>query len=429
MEAGNNRKFTIEELAFYLSFTLAIFLPTFHIHLGSMGAALVNLSIIWVLALTFFISRLYFRGRLVKFSLPIFSYFLIYLILIIISMLNGYIYGGVDIIIRDLFELYRPILYFLVFIFSYSLMSSLNDFKSFDKFLSYVFLLVVLMGVNQYLRIFDYFSLLYTKSHNVTSGRVSVPFVNPYDFAFFMTFYVLFYFYKVISGRYIYFPFLMLSCLMIVLPQSRSVVGGFGLGVLLLLPFSFLLVEFTLKGFRVNKVVLRFFVFSVIALVGILLILPVIVEKLPYLSGQFIKLLNGEGLGKSASIRLGQLLFSYDQSINLMVVLFGNGPAKSEMEFVESIYVYFYYRYGVVGLVVFFIFPWVIGLYSSFKLASRGSEEFKPIFLALFSWFIMIPLLVIGNNFTEQVRLSFFYYTMLGLCVGAVFRVRVNKKV
>lgn len=429
METVRAGQGSVEKSAFYLSFVIAILLPTFHVYFGALGAAFVNLSIISILAMTFTVTSLYAGRPLVKYFLAIFLYFLIYFIFILVSMLSGYIYGGVDIIGRDFFELYRPVLYFFTFFISYSFISSEDEFKPLEKFLNVIFIIVVLLGINHYFRIIDYISLLYTKSHNVTSGRVSAPFVNPYDYAFFMTFYVLLYFFKVISGRYVYLPLFVVSCFMIVLPQSRSVVGGFGLGVLLFLPISFFLLESVLKNFRVNGIVFNFLAISVLVLTGLILVLPIIIEKLPYLSGQFIKLLNGEGLGKSASLRFEQLLFAYDQSVNFMVVLFGNGPAKSELEFVESVYAYFYYRYGILGFSAFFIFPLSLGIYSSFILAKRSTQDLKPLFLALFSWFIMIPLLVIGNNFTEQVRLSFFYYAMLGLCVGAVFRMRVNIKV
>jgi hypothetical protein len=142
-----------------------------------------------------------------------------------------------------------------------------------------------------------------------------------------------------------------------------------------------------------------------------------LIESFPYLTGQFVKFLNGEGAGGSANARLDQLLFAIDKaSNNGFIWVFGNGPAKNEMEYVESIYTYQFYRYGIVGVVLYFIVPLLVCSWLSWRcmmLVGFKSQDF-PIYFALLLWFLTIPLMSIGNNFTEQIRLSFFFYTFVG---------------
>jgi len=65
-----------------------------------------------------------------------------------------------------------------------------------------------------------------------------------------------------------------------------------------------------------------------------------------------------------------------------------------------------------------------LACYLSFKLV--GYYGYKNTnFGLLFSilvFFLTIPILSIGNNFTEQARISFFYYVFLGLIAASYYR-------
>lgn len=348
--------------------------------------------------------------------------FIFFLLHISLSMLVGATFGGVDIIQRDLYEFHRPILYLLTFAIAFIVFSRTGLILKFERLLLFAFFVLVLIGLNQYFGFYDYISQLYTKEHNVNSRRVSAPFVNPYDYAFMMSFFILYFFLKMIyAGRIFILP-LLIALVTFILPQSRSVAGTFLVGFFVVLPTVLLLLEFDFKRLVVSKKLYLFSFLLLVALVVFVASIPYLLENFRYLTGQFVRLLEGEGIGRSANIRLEQFLFALEKAAsNPLIMLFGNGPAKSELEYVESIYNYQFYRYGLVGFLLYFVALIGLGVYFAWRILNniRRHHISYPFFLALLVWFLIIPLMSVGNNFTEQIRLSFFFYSMLGLLAAS----------
>lgn len=212
---------------------------------------------------------------------------------------------------------------------------------------------------------------------------------------------------------------------MLILPQSRSAVGSFLIGFFILLPVTLLFLEYLRRpGFLSYKFVfLQFIILSMI--VVFLMTINFLIENFSYLTGQFIRLLEGKGIGRSGNIRIEQFLFALDKANHPLILLFGNGPAKSELEYVESIHNYQFYRYGLTGLLLYFLVPICCGIFYSWNIlrAIGHRHPLYPLFLCVFIWYLLISALSIGNNFTEQVRLSFFFYSTLGMLasVNATF--------
>jgi hypothetical protein len=333
-------------------------------------------------------------------------------------MLIGISFGGIDLIQRDLYEFHRPILYFLVFALAFTVFSGDGLILKFERLLLFTFFVLVLIGLNQYFGFYDYLSQLYTKQHNVNSRRVSAPFVNPYDYAFMMSFFVLYFFLKMIYASRNFILPLMIALIMFILTQSRSVAGTFLVGFFIVLPMVLLLLEFNFKKLVVSKKLLLFLLHMLVMTAVFIASIPYLLENFPYLTGQFVTLLEGGGIGGSGNIRLEQFLFALDKaSSSPLIMLFGNGPAKSELEYVEAIYSYQFYRYGLVGFFMYFVVMIGLGVYFAWKVLKRIGRHHAayPFILALFVWFMIVPLMSLGSNFTEQIRLSFFFYSMLGL--------------
>lgn len=416
-----------ERHVYTLTLFLAIFLPTFHAYLGSFGAVLVNSSIIAVLSIELLILNLMSdRFGFDRVAQSLLFYLMMYFLFIVVSIMVGHIFGGVSVGLRDVFELHRPVLYFLVLFFSYRF-AKYSGGQVFFTVLIAVFFGIAALGLIQYFHVSDLTISLYTKQHNINSGRVSAPFVNPYDYAFIMSFFVILFFVKVVEGYYKYLLPLLIAAVMMLMTQSRSVVGGFFLGFILVVPLVLLVTKVALRNYRIDSTVWNIVLLFVFAVLCLAISLPVIMEKLPYLTYQFVRFFNGEGIGVSASIRLGQLEFALDKAQNPIILYFGNGPAKQEMEYVESIYIYFLYRYGVVGFFLYFVVPWLVGLICSYKAIRLVRRDNAFLFLSILCWMSIVPFLVIGNNFTEQVRLSFFYYSLIGLSMGAAFQFNDGK--
>lgn len=406
---------------FSVVFLFALFFPFFLSYIGTAGAILVNGGLILGLIQCLFIfksPKFVFDSTYHKQTfMAILTIFVFFFFHIALSMLIGVSVGGVNIIQRDFYEFHRPVLYLLVFVFSFTVFYRDGLVLKFERLLFFAFVILVLIGLNQYVGFYDYVSQLYTKQHNINSRRVAAPFLNPYDYAFMMSFFVLYFFLKMIYSAIIFIIPLTLALSMFVLPQSRSVAGTFLVGFFVVLPLVLLLLEFDFKKLFVPKKLLLTFFLMLLAIILFVLSVPYLLENFPYLTDQFVRFLQGGGVGRSGNIRLEQFLFALEKAFsNPLILLFGNGPAKSELEFVESIYNYQFYRYGLVGFLLYFLLLICLGSCFAWKVLKNIGRQHPsyPIFLALLVWFLIIPLMSIGNNFTEQVRLSFFFYTMLG---------------
>lgn len=404
-------------------------MPFFYSYIGSAGVLLVNGSLIILISIFLFLKngfRLVFeceKGRKIalNYLIPLF----LYLLLLPISMVIGVLGGGINLVERDFFEFYRPVFYILVFIFSYLYFSYPHRFEFFEKILVFIFIVVVLFGLNQFFRFFDGVSELYTKYHNIKTLRVSTPFTNPYDYAFFMSFFVYYFFVKALFDRFYYSVFFLIAVVILILPQSRSVVAGFLIGFFVFMPILLTYYGFNFKYLKLNKKIMLFYIFIIAVFVVLLALIPFLLENFGYLTGQFVRLLESGEIGSSAGARVDQFLFALDKALNNpLILLFGNGPAKDEMEYVESIYNYLFYRYGVSGVFIYF-FILLLSIMYLFKILKQIGHKSKQyaLFLAILLWFVTIPFLSIGNNFTEQVRTSFFYYTLLGLVAASYYRI------
>jgi len=155
-------------------------------------------------------------------------------------------------------------------------------------------------------------------------------------------------------------------------------------------------------------------------LIAIIILLPFLAENFQYAFRQFERLFASGDFGSSANMGLEQLLFVIEKAKQSGVLLFfGNGPAKSEMEYAEPIYVYFLYRYGIIGLILFLSF-WTFSTYCAHyvvKMTQNSSGDYSLKF-AILIWLLVVAIFSVGNNFIEQFRVSQFYYLIIGYVVA-----------
>jgi hypothetical protein len=157
----------------FLAFVLlsAIAMPTFDSQFGSAGVILVNGSLIVILA-TYLLLR---NGQSIKMQSKrgkaiAFQYITpiaLMIILVQISMFVGLVFGDVNIIVRDFFELYRPILYALTFVFAFQYFSVRWAVVHLERLLVAVFLIVLIFGLNQFFNISESVSVLYVPSRMI----------------------------------------------------------------------------------------------------------------------------------------------------------------------------------------------------------------------------------------------------------------------
>ncbi|KZN15065.1 hypothetical protein [Marinomonas sp. TW1] len=427
-----NKVFNTDSFFAFLLF-FSISMPSFSNSIGNAGVILVNGLILFLLFFYFFLKYNYllkFEDSLDKRNALNYIYFISFFVFLMpLSTAIGVFWGGVSVIERDFYEFYRPVFYSLIFIFSYSFFSKNYRVLLLEKYLFYLFVIIVLFGLNHFFRMFDSISELYTKPKNISTLRVSTPFVNPYDYAFVMSFFAYYFFFKLMYERLYYIILFVVAVFMLILPQSRSVAIGFLVGFFFIVPIVLTYLGFTLKTARLNKKLLFYYFLLFFVFVSFLLSLPYLLEDFKYLTGQFVRLLENGSVGNSANLRMNQFLFALGKAENNPFILFfGNGPAKNEMEYVESIYNYLFYRYGIAG-VLFYFFILVVAIIQGFKILKKIGQNSKnyALFLGVILWFITIPFLSIGNNFTEQFRISFFYYTLLGFVASSYYQIVLKK--
>ena len=355
--------------------------------------------------------------------LPYLTYFFYFVISIPFSMTVGVLFGGVQLNIRDFIDLYRPILYFMFFLLTLKLMRSKPEFSKIEKTGFIVFLILVSFGTAQISLPLDEFFLMYTKKINIYMGRITVPFLNPYDYAFVMTFFVYWFLYKSIYQNFAYSIFCCIGIILIILTQSRSVFVGHILSLLFIVPLQVLLPYRAWNKVKYARAILLTFLFILLIVCTLYMGLGFINQKAPYLINSLTKVIEGGGIGTSASLRLSQFNFAWDKATgNFFIFLFGNGPSKNELELVESIYTYMFYRFGLLGALLY-VFLIVYSILSAAKNAFCGTlpSEVKIFSMASMTFFVLVLIVSIGNNFTEQVRISFFFYGLIGLTAGITY--------
>lgn len=402
-------------------FVVAFFLPTFQSALGNSGAILVNLAIFFAAVATI-LARLGFPPEAFPLSREqksIIVGFGLLAISIPSSMLIGSVFAGVTLSTRDFFELHRPIFYLAIFLSGVLSARRYKFESSILKILYFVFWIAIIIGLLQVFWQDRSVFGVYTKVANIAKSRMAAPFINPYDFAFFLSFYCCLFvsfFGLVRERRWTACAITIVALLAMLFTQSRSVFIGTIFAVLFVVPVLALYLGAS-QSFSVKGYVVRFGVAALVMLFFLVLGFAALANMFPYLVNSILNFVSEGKVGTSASIRVLQLSFSLEKAANNPLVLFfGNGPAKDEMPIVESLYTYLFYRYGIFGLIVYllaFIALPVLIAVRGFR-SSISNELEKALFLGFSAWCISMGVMFLGNNFTEQTRLYFFYFFLVG---------------
>lgn len=413
----------------YLYFGL--FFPNFYGFLGTLGAILINLSLIIFPVLYLILTRRVKLKFLSESHTAFRNYFKIpiYFILAIpISMVIGIYFLDNNLIIRDFFELHRPFYFIIIFTTSYFFFSKNFYGPSINRNILCIFILLATMGLFQFFNFSFAFYDLYIKEENFFSRRITAPFPNPYDYGFVMIFMSLYFMCMYLNnGKTIYLIFVIFSAILIAFTQSRSMLFSFVLTNIIILPFFASFVFGSLVRGKFSQIDLRIALIPLMMLFFGFISILTFQDNFTYLVRGIIKIIANPMYNGVTSNRIDQLAYIlFEISKNPILTLFGNGPAKGEMDDVESIYSYFLFRYGLIGLLIGFLFP---ALYSSYcsqvvaKTYVHGSYEYI-LFRSLQLWFLVVPLISLGNNHTEQIRVSFLYILLLGLVAARVDALR-----
>lgn len=421
----NHKPGRVETAFIYSTFLYAILFPVFHQTLGSAGAILVNggLIILTLLYMSLFRnSRIQFHSKKEHTLVKRFSYlFFFYLFAISISTAFSEMP-----VLKDFYELHRPLLFYLTFLTSFSFFRKPSRFGHVDWLLILSFIFVLMLGLNHYFGFQDQVSELYTKAVNIRTRRVTVPFPNPYDYSFFMLLMTCYFLISAIKEKLYFRRSLslllgLISILGIIATQSRTGLILLAIELFFIIPFVILLDSgLSLKNLRISKKLLRYLVLILIIIFGVYYLYVTYSARFSYLIVGLERLANND-VTRSGQIRIDLMKLALDKaSGNFFIFLFGNGPSKAILENPEAGYAYFIFRYGFSTLLFFFFLPLSLSCFYLAKIIRQKDVDTR-IYMIVLAWYLSIPFAYFFTNFTEQIRLSFLYYFLMGFSIKSYF--------
>lgn len=398
----------------YLLFGAAFFLPTLRGAFGTAGAIIVNGGILLLCFCVAVVNRfripLLDRSERILFGLVALS--LVYY-LVAISGATALLSDRV--ILRDAFELHKPLLHFSAFATAFVILRRESDLRHLERILALCFGGILVLTTIQYVGLAP-IGWLYTKDRNVLANRLTVPFGNPYDFAFAVSFFCYLYLFRYLTERrVVHLTALALAMIAIVLSQSRTnaivVSGSLAISVPLVLAVDSYR---SLLRLRVPLVTLRFAALFLLVMAAGYAAYLAYYEELRYLIGGLERL----AIQRSQS-SLDERVRQFGVVVGLwehssLVALFGNGISKSSMDLLESAYVFYLFRYGIIGILLIFLLPLLVGIGTAAAALGRKPAQGKVVVMAALVWFLSLFVASVGNSFTEMPRLSFLYYFMIG---------------
>lgn len=368
------------------------FLIQFALPLVVFGSTAVG-ALLWVAVSfgAFILPNLLFDGRLPKSALLLITTFVFLPPAIFIGAAN---LANMKVDGRATADLVRSLYFLFAFIAGVKLASRP---ESLEKFLSQAFkwitaLLLAYMCASFFMRdMIDDVELFYGKFDNVVSGRLFVPFPNPYDLALFCTLPIFYY----ILNKKILAALTLVAVL--VATQSRTGILLFAIGLIL----CFITSNFS----RVRT--LRF-ALLLTALTATVLIFVVDLDNLrsTYLIANTLGLI--EGQSTTLSRRFAQ--WSYVSDLPLL----GWGTVRSSERVIENAVIYELYRTGALGIYsifCFYILPACLAL-KALWLSERTTVSIS------FAIFVLLTVIGFSSSvFIYQPKLSLTYW----FAVGALF--------
>ncbi len=402
-------------------FAFAFFAPTFRAYVGTQGAILVNGGLLFLMALI-----LFSRGRTISFfsqqERALYRIVTVCLLYYLAAIAFSTLFLSQRVILPDLYELHKPLLHFLSFTLPFAFVTRAADIDRTGKLVLWCFAGIVLISVLQALGV-PRIGELYTKEANLQAGRVTAPFGNPYDYAFVLSFYVYLFVLRFAtlkqSGSVVW---AILALALITLSQSRTNVIVVMGGLAFLVPLALMADRAAaLRRLSLPIEIRKYGIIAATIAAGAYIVVAYFGDDVRYLIGGIERLIV-EGRQSSLDERLRQLDVIVDgASANVWIALFGNGVSKDVMPLVESSYAFFLFRYGVAGLVIVFFLPLAVTLWVLGRVLVEVEQRDKFIPMAIFVWFAALPIASIGNNFTEQPKISFLYYFLMGLAIRYYF--------
>jgi hypothetical protein len=383
---------------------LFIFFPTFpNILSGYLGSQIV--FIMEIICIVFCGILGVYKS---EFSLISFSCFLFFVLLTVISILCELANGSI--ISNDLFELSRPFAFLLFFLFyrNSKVDVTLLEGKTF-KVIFFILLVTSIYSIAEI--IFSNILLpvslfLYKDNRPVLLYTAIGSFEVTYQYAYILLLPLIYYFLIMIKSfsikNLIYFIIFIITFL---LTQSKSLYITFAVSLFVILCLPCLYKKLK-TAVRLLSVIILFTGISCYIFITYY-------DELKPLLGYAIGGLEAISKDNSRSVdnRKDQILWSIE---NNKLVLIGGGIGKSR-RMLESFWSLYYFRYGIIGMLVYLLIP-LTASFASYKIAVFiHNKEISNFYLSLCVFYLITPIGLLSACHQDTPKVSIIFYGLIGL--------------
>ena len=326
-------------------------------------------------------------------------------------------------VFSDYFELIKPIAFIMFFWFyRFSIFNSDEIIEQTYKALVIIYSFLTIFTLLAFIipdtiRPLEF--LLYKRSSvPILANKAIGSFSTTYHFAFFLILPLTYSFILLLKKpsvcHFIMFSLILVSML---LTQSRSMYLCSGLCILL--SFCCPILHETRK-----QRFITFFIIGCVIFIGIYLFIAFQEELYKNLTYAFEGLSAiSDGGNNSVNIREQQINWALDNNSLLLV---GAGIGKGEI-MLESFYSLYYYRYGIIGMVISLTL-FIVTSYKSYKIARNCSNDRnRIIFYALSVFYFLVPFSISSSCHMDSPKISFIFYGLMGLIFRKYSELNVSK--
>lgn len=301
------------------------------------------------------------------------------------------------VILDDLFELFRPVLYLLIYLTVYSLVNNSTFHKDsirrvyialFIFFVISVFQLFNFLGTKNIMSFFYEVSKSRTFDTSESIWRLASTFTNPNYFSFFLAITLSFFFSGILASENIkekvwnlIFSIVVLS--LVLFTGSRT---GLVASIISVLGIYFV---YTFKTYRKSTI------YKFISIVTFFTLMIFITFYSQDFLNRFERFSDVENIKFNLYVRYEiwfEALDKWKQS-----PLIGNGPYKYYMDTFDSNYVLMLYRYGLIGLTLFI----VLFLFNILKSIKNANTKFSLGMVGVNIVFMISMISAISFNFIQ----------------------------
>lgn len=361
-----------------------------------------------ILTLLFLYQKHVFKIKLSSNAAVVLIYFILSIFIDIVQdLLKGVTVAS------DFIELIRPLSFFLFY--SFYRYSSVGIKNIEEKTLRTILTLFTILSVwsiieivfSKYLLEISYW-LYRRESLPILVNKAIGSFAQTYQFGYVLLLPLVmsFIFWLKLGGvkRLLLF---MLFLVTLLLTQSKSM---YVCAVLCIIVSIFLPVLYRKRS---DVIKILFFVLLIVSLFYTIYITyyEVVKQILDYAFMGFDAMLRGKS--NSLRLRSEQLIWALE---NNDLWLFGGGIGKGEI-MLESFYSLYFYRYGIVGMLIYVVMVMIIAknAYTIARKEEKSNLRISIFYYSLFVFYLITPVALSSSCHQDTTKISFLFYGLMGL--------------